>query len=303
MKRLIVNEGASVRQRLLNEAKRRGESFDYLVSLYARERFLARLAESPYRNRLILKGATVLSLWIEAHRTTRDLDFLGSGRFAPDDAIGVVQEIAVLRIAGDGVTFHAAGAVAEPIREADEYRGVRVHLSAALDTVRIRLQIDIAVGDVVTPAPAMAILPAILNEFSSPRLRVYPPESVVAEKLHVLVRFGIANSRMKDFFDLYALARGCSFEQQLLTRAVARTFERRKTPLPDEPFALTSDFYADRAKQTQWRAFLGKSNADAPDDFTAVGRVLRAFLMPVVAAARSGEPRPRRWRGRRWRTD
>jgi len=281
----MTNLAASVRQRLLNEAKRRQESFDYVVSLYARERFLARLGASPHRSRLVLKGAAVLSLWVDVHRTTRDLDFLGSGTFQPENAIAVVQEILGTSVPDDGLKFDSASVKAEPIREADAYRGVRVHLDASLDSVRIRLQIDIGLGDVVTPPAPTALLPAILSGFPPPRVKVYPPETIVAEKLHALVKLGIANSRMKDFFDLYTLARGRKFDEELLTKAVRRTFTRRKTVIPKEPFALTPDFYNDRQKQAQWRSFLSKSGIAGPEDFTELGKRLRRFLLPILARA------------------
>lgn len=265
-----TNVAASVRQRLLNEAKRRGESFDYVASLYARERFLARLAASRHRDHLILKSPT------------RDLDFLGRGNV--DDAAALIREIGETNVADDGLEFDASSLTAEPIREPNEYRGVRLHVTAFLDTARIRLQIDIAVGDVVTPPARVAALPSILHDFPTPRVKVYPPETIVAEKLHAMVKLGIANTRMKDFFDVYLLARSRDFDRALLAKAIARTFARRKTALPEEPFALTGEFYADRGKQAQWRAFLTKSGVDAPAEFPEIGRVLRNFLRPVMSA-------------------
>ncbi len=301
MKRSVTNVAASVRQRLLNEAKRRGESFDYIASLYARERFLARLAASPHRDRLILKGAAVFAVWLDTHRPTRDLDFLGSGDFAPENAAAVIRDIIGVAIEDDGLTFDPDSVTAEPIREPDEYHGVRVRLEGTLDTARIRVQIDIGLGDVVTPPPRLAVLPAILGDFPPPKVKVYPPETIVSEKLHAMVKLGIANSRMKDFFDVYVLARGREFEEELLTKAVIRTFERRKTAIPEEPFALTEELYADRVKQAQWRAFLAKSGVDAPGAFEDIGDVLRKFLSPVLTSARSGVPGARRWRGGAWR--
>lgn len=302
MKRAAVNVAASVRQRLLNEAKRRGESFDYVASLYARERFLVRLSASPHRDRLILKGATVFALWLEVHRSTRDLDFLGSGSFDPDTAPAVVREIVAVTVENDGLEFNANSVTAEPIRQPDENHGVRIHLDATLDSARIRLQIDIGVGDVVTPPARLATLPSILAGSSKPNVKVYPAETIVSEKLHAMVKLGIANSRMKDFFDLYVLARCCEFAEELLAKAIARTFARRKTAIPEQPFALTPDFYSDRAKQAQWRAFLAKSGVDAPAHFTDVGERLRAFLSPALSSARNGITRPRSWRSDEWKT-
>jgi predicted nucleotidyltransferase component of viral defense system len=280
----VTNVGASVRQRLLNEAKRRAESFDYVASLYARERFLARLSVSPHRSRLVLKGASVMALWVHAHRTTRDLDFLGTGSFAPGDAVSLIREIVSESVIEDGLVFDPASVTAEAIRDADEYRGARVHVDARLDSARIRLQIDIGVGDVVTPSARTAILPTILAEFPAAKVKVYPPETIVAEKLHALVKLGIANSRMKDFYDLYILARSREFDDELLAHAVRRTFARRKTPVVPTPFALSPDFYRDAHKRAQWRAFLGKSRIDGPADFSEVGETLRAFLAPILVA-------------------
>ena len=301
MKHPVTNVAASVRQRLLNEAKRRNESFDYIASLYARERFLARLTISPHRDRLILKGATVFALWVDVHRPTRDLDFLGRGNFEPDAATAIIREIIAVATENDGLRFNTDSVTAELIREPDEYQGVRMHLEATLDTARIRLQIDIGVGDIVTPPARSATLPSILPEFTKPRVKIYPPETIVSEKLHALVKLGIANSRMKDFFDLYVLARGRDFEESLLTKAIARTFARRKTAIPDEPFALTPEFYSDRGKQTQWRAFLTKSGVDAPKTFSEVGHVLRLFLAPVLRSARIGAKQKRKWQGDAWK--
>src|SRR3954451_25062260 len=173
MNRPVKNVAASVRQRLLDEAKRHGESFDYVASLYARERFLARLAQSPHRNRLILKGATVFALWGDLHRPTRDLDFLGSGNFDVASAIAVIRDIASIP-ADDGITFDAESVTGVAIRETNEYRGARIHLSASLDTMRIRMQIDIGLGDVVTPAARHATLPVILDDLPRPKVRSIP---------------------------------------------------------------------------------------------------------------------------------
>ena len=301
MKRPVTNVAASVRQRLLNEAKRRRESFDYVAALYARERFLARLSVSPHRDRLILKGATVFALWLDVHRPTRDLDFLGSGSFEPASAAAIIRDIAAYPVENDGLEFNINSVTAELIREREDYRGARVHLEAELDTARIRLRIDIGIGDVVTPPARLATLPPILEDYRDAKVRVYPPETVVAEKLHALVNLGIANSRMKDFFDLYALARNLEFDEALLVKAVSRTFARRKTAIPEEPFALTPEFYADRGKQTQWRAFLSKSRLDVPVVFGEIGDILRTFLAPVLSSARTGVPRERCWRGQAWR--
>lgn len=189
--------------------------------------------------------------------------------------------------AADGLEFDRTSVIAEAIRDTEEYHGVRVHLSATLDTARIRLQIDIGLGDVVTPPAQRAALPTLLEDFSPPWVKVYPPETIVAEKLHAMVKLGVANSRMKDF------------DEALLAKAVNRTFKRRKTAIPKEAFALGEDFYSDRQKQTEWGAFLRKNGAEAPEDFAVLGGLLRTFLVPLLASASSGTAAPREWRSKR----
>lgn len=211
--------------------------------------------------------------------------------FGVDHAAAIIREIIDVP-AEDGLRFDRASVTAEPIREADEYRGVRVHLSATLHTARIRMQIDIGVGDASTPPARETTLPTILDDFSAPRVKVYPAKTIVAEKLHAMVKLGIANSRMKDFFDVHVLASMREFDGALHSKAVTRTFKRRRTAIPDELFALSDEFYADRQKQSQWRAFLRKTGAAAPDDFLAVGTFLREFLLPVMKSARDDTTAP-----------
>lgn len=283
------NVAASVRQRLLNISKERNESFQYVLSLYARERFLARLGRSPHRGRLILKGATVFALWLPSgHRPTRDLDFLGIGDFTPPRAEELIREICRVQVEDDGITFIAESVAAEEIRVADEYRGVRVCFSANLAGARIPMQIDIGLGDIVTPAATMQTLPTIFTDPSRPSLKVYPPETIVAEKLHAIVKLGIANSRMKDFYDLSVLAKHRTFDPALLARAVTRTFRRRKTAIPLNPVGLSRAFFEDSAKQRQWRAFLRKTGLEANPNFVRVGATLRRFLVPVLKASHTG---------------
>jgi predicted nucleotidyltransferase component of viral defense system len=247
-----------------------------------------------------LKGASVFALWGNMHRPTRDLDFLGSGNFDVESAISVIRDVVSI-LAEDGIRFDVESVTGVAIRETNEYRGARIHLDATLDTVRIRMQIDIGLGDVVTPPARQATLPVILKDSARPKIKVYPVETIVAEKLHAIVKLGIANSRMKDFFDVWFLASTQEFDHDLLARAMRRTFDRRRTALPAEAFALSEAFYADARKQALWRAFLRKNGLDAPAEFAVVGDLLRTFLVPPLRSARDVVKQPGRWRGGRWR--
>ena len=135
----------------------------------------------------------------------------------------------------------------------------------------------------------------MLPDFQAPKLRVYPRYTVAAEKLEAITALGIANSRMKDFFDLWILSRYTEFDGETLQRAIRATFDRRKTELPSGvPFGLTDEFAQDTQKQTQWQAFLGKNRLEALE-LTALVAVLRDFLLPPIAAAYADNRFPQLW--------
>jgi hypothetical protein len=173
-----------------------------------------------------------------------------------------------------------------------------VVLDARLGSARIRLQIDVGFGDAVVPPPEPADFPVLLDP-PPPRLRVYRRETVVAEKLQAMVDFGVANSRMKDFFDLHFLAAAFDFDGSELARAIEATFARRRTPVPPgSPTALTDDFAADAGKQTQWRAFLRRSRLGRDLELAAVISGLRVFLLPPIEALAAGRPFELDWPAR-----
>jgi len=281
------NFAASVKQRLLNLAGERGEDFNFLLTRYGIERLLYRLSQSDHAGEFILKGAMLFHLASKQvpHRATRDLDLLGKG--APDlpRLENVFREIIRTRVDDDGLVFLDEGFRAERIRAEDEYAGVRLHVEARMAAARIPIQVDIGFGDAPVPAPRKEVLAALL-EFPAPRLLIYSWETVIAEKFQALADLGMANSRMKDYFDLRHLSATLPFDGDTLARAIQATFERRRMPLPREvPTGLTKVFGDDPAKQVQWKAFLGKLRLDPlamPLD--RVVEQLRSFLMPPVEA-------------------
>ena len=276
------NLAASVRQRLLNVAKRNSEAFDLVLTRYALERLLYRLGQSDYRNQFLLKGAMMFAVWDGAsHRPTRDIDLLGFGSGDLAQLEHVFREICQVPVAPDGLTFFADNLRAIEIRENQEHQGVRVLFEARLENAIIPIQIDIGYGDAVTPAPEEITFPTMLD-FPAPKLRAYPIYTVVAEKFQAMVWLGIANSRMKDFYDIWVIMKKFSFEGHVLAQAISATFERRNTPLPTAaPFALTQPFASDKIKQTQWKAFLLKNKLSA-DNLTLADIIatLHEFLMP-----------------------
>ncbi|TRO81293.1 nucleotidyl transferase AbiEii/AbiGii toxin family protein [Desulfuromonas acetexigens] len=277
------NIAASVRQRLLDQARSKRIDFNLLLTRYGLERFLYRLGCSEYRERFILKGAMLFPLWgVVSYRSTRDVDLLGYGESELAALVEVFRRISRTEVADDGVIFDPASVQAEDIRDQMEYAGTRIKLNADLAGARIHLQVDIGFGDVVTPAAATADYPTVLDQ-PAPHIRVYPRETVVAEKFQAMVHLGIANSRMKDFHDLWVLGSQFDFDGATLTAALVRTFERRNTPLPNTvPLALTPEFFLDDRKIRQWKAFLNRAGLEIKPELSEVAAFIAGFVMPLI---------------------
>ncbi len=281
------DRAASVRQRLLNLSRKSGEDFQLLLTRYAIERLLYRLAESEHAPHFVLKGAMLFALWTgEMHRPTRDLDLLGFGDGSEGRLTAVFRALCSAMVPDDGLTFSPETVKIAPIREDQEYGGQRVTLGVRLGNARLDLQIDVGFGDAVTPRPESVTYPTLLG-MDPPRLRAYPRPTVIAEKLEALVKLGLTNSRMKDFYDLAVLARTFPFTGSVLREAIRATFTRRQTALPSEtPVALTEVFATDETKRRQWAAFCARSGLGGKvGELGEVIAELVAFLGPPLAAA------------------
>jgi hypothetical protein len=281
----LKDVAASVRQKLLNLAHQKEEDFQLVLGRFTIERFLYRLSRSDYSNEFLVKGATLFALWSrEAYRPTRDLDLLGLG---DDDAariLGVFRSICGLTAADDGIRFEADSVRVESLRVGADFEGLRVHISATLAGARISLQIDIGFGDVVCPPAEEVDFPVMLH-LPVPRIKVYRRETAIAEKFDAMLKFGLANSRMKDFFDIWFLARNFAFEGRTLRAALQATLSRRGALPTEFPVALTPKFFEDSVKLNQWKAFRQRARleTDAPE-LGDVCRFLTDFLVPPFAA-------------------
>lgn len=294
---------ASVRQRLMNLSRERGEDFQFVLTRYGLERFLYRLTQSAQAGQFVLKGAALFQIWTEQpHRPTRDLDLLGHGDPSAERLRQLFHDVCSIPVVDDGLTYLADSVRAEQIKEDDEYEGIRLRIDARLGNARIPLQIDIGFGDVVTPGPQDVTYPTLLD-FPAPLLRAYPRETVVAEKFQAMVHLGMANSRMKDFYDIWTLAKTFDFDGHALGQAIQATFERRQTALPSTaPLALTSEFSSDRAKATQWAAFLKKGKlVQRQPELSDVTRLIALFLMPPTQAMVLGDSWERTWEPVAWK--
>lgn len=258
------NIAASIRARLKQQADAKKQDFNLTLTHYGLERLLYRLSISPHGPNYLLKGALLFSLWYDQpHRPTRDANLLG---FGPDDvasSVDAFRDICQIAVE-DGIVFDVASVQGAIIRKEAGYGGVRIDLQATLDGARIALQIDIGFGDAVTPAPETISYPVLLDDLPAPQLRGYPKCTVVAEKFHAICLLGMANTRMKDYFDLWVLMTEGSLDPTELRRAIAATFERRKLAMPSSlPTGLSDGFSGDGTKQSQWAAFLKKNRLEA----------------------------------------
>jgi len=289
---------AQVRKRLTALARERHEDTHWVMTRYARDRLLHRLTQSPHGGRFVLKGATLFALWDEdLYRPTRDIDLLAQ---MPNDVAaleGLFRSVCRVEVEDDGLQFDPESVAAQRIIEEGQYEGVRVSLRARLGKAKLFLQVDIGFGDKVVPDPEVAELPPVLDGLPPVRIAVYPKAAVVAEKFQIAVSMGMPNSRMKDFYDLFNMAKRCEFDGQQLCDSIRATFETRGTAVPENtPVALSKEFANDETKNTQWAAFFRK--ADAPMDMAALSDVVRTverFLMPPAQAAARGGPFEKTW--------
>jgi len=288
---------ASVRQRLLTLAKARDEELEFVMVLYAVERFLHRLAASPHKDRFVLKGAMLMLAWKGTPtRPTRDLDLLGFGEISPQSVTRMIADICADDRVPDGLAFDAASIHIAPVRENQRYGGLRATFMARLGTALIPCQVDIGIGDAITPGPESIQFPSLIG-MPATTLRAYPKVTVIAEKFEAMVQLGITNSRMNDFHDVCTLANTFAFNSQGLAAAILATFERRKTPLPaDMPIAFTKEFLEDSAKRTQWNAFVKRFKLLTMPGLPDVGTFIAAFPTLPMNQARDGTTSPGKWK-------
>ena len=227
-----MNIVASVLARLRNHSKSNGAPFQQVLQQYAMERFLYRISNSKHAQSVILKGALLLkTVGIPRARPTMDIDMLRKGKADQTSLLALVKDCATLEVEADGLTFVADSAVAEEITKDSEYKGTRILMDARMDNVRLRIQIDFGVGDVMVPGPRMIEYPVFLGS-DTIKLLAYPVESAIAEKLQAMVALGTANSRMKDFYDVWIAARGVPGSQPRRLGRSARTLRYQFVPSP-----------------------------------------------------------------------
>lgn len=290
------NVVASVLARLRNTSKSSGAPFQQVLQQYAIERFLYRISKSKHAQSVVLKGALLLkTIGIPSARPTMDIDMLRKGKADQASLTALVKDCATLDVEADGLTFLADSIVAEEITKDSEYKGTRILIDARMDNVRLKVQIDFGVGDVMVPGPRMIEYPAFLAS-DTIQLLAYPVESAIAEKLQAMVALGDANSRMKDFYDVCVCSKHLDFDGETLCKAIEATFQNRETPVPAEEFEALSTAFVE-GHRVQWNAFVRKIGENELVD--TLGRVvgdLKIFAMPLFHSLANGDKFTLQWK-------
>ena len=222
-----------------------------------------------------------------------DIDMLGRTSNEEADIVVQIRDILTTNAAPDGLAFDTDSIQAERIVENADYEGIRIRFLGILGSAKINMRVDIGFGDIVYPGPEESDLPTLLD-FPAPRLLCYSRESSISEKLEAMVKLGVVNSRMKDFYDIWLLSRQFDFDGARLTEAIRLTFERRGTKLPLEVEAFAEPFI--EAKQSQWMTFCKRLQQDhVPTSFKEISASLDSFLSPITTALFSGTPCPKNW--------
>jgi len=285
MVRNVKNIAASVHQRLRNKAKETFRPFNELLQYFAIERFIYRLSKSPHADKFILKGALMFAAWHgPASRPTMDIDLLGNIDNSLEVIVTAMKDACMVDVEADGISFNAETVEAVRITEDAEYEGVRVRVHGSLGKAKVSIQIDIGFGDVVVPNPSTVLYPAILD-FPAPELQGYTMESTIAEKFQAMVKLGVLNSRMKDFYDIWILSRKFNFKGKILAEAVEKTFEKRNTPATLDAALFDPSFGNDGNRNAQWRGFIRKTKLiNVPESFEEVMTAVKLFLEPLAAS-------------------
>ena len=298
MKKDIKNIEASVRALLQNKARETNRPFAEVLQYYGMERFLYRFSRSEYVDKFILKGALMFTVWqVPQRRTTLDIDFSSTYDNQIATIEKVIRDVSKVSVTPDGLVFDSQTIKGQKIKEDADYEGVRVKFRGFLERARIPMQIDVGFGDIIYPNPKTINYPVILD-FPKPHLKGYPAESVVSEKFEAMLKLGLLNSRMKDFYDIWLMMRQFDFNGLKLIEALKRTFRHRKTSLPQHKPLFAEEIYDEKSdRQMLWKAFLRKGDIKhAPEKLSTTAREIENFLIDPLDAVNKSRVMNEEWK-------
>ena len=280
----MKNRADSIRARLLNLAKKERIDFQLIIIRFLHERLLYRISVSDYSQQLILKGgAFIYAVQGIKSRPTIDVDLLGTQISNDIETLcEVFMQICTIE-SEDEVAFNPKSVVGELITQQDKYNGVRLYIDATFHTVKQRIQIDVGFGDIVIPVAQELEYPILLDEMQIPVIQAYSTETVIAEKFQAMIELSVANSRMKDFYDVYNLLTDNKFDNETLEEAIKVTFVNRGTSYTENHALFTAEFGTNPQRKKSWTVFLNKINRDKELEFEDVMRLISEKLMPFWA--------------------
>jgi predicted nucleotidyltransferase component of viral defense system len=282
----MTNYGARYYQKLQDLSRSQGIDMQTLVRLYAQQRLLYRISVSDVGAEFCLKGGLMLAAYNggELFRSTDDIDLNGFGIGGIDEIERAIRIAIAAPVPEDGVAFDGSSLTVKKDRGEGIIPGGKVQLVAQLHTARIPLAIDVGFGNVITPFAEEVEIPTLLSDLlPSPRVYGYPLETIVAEKLHAMAQHGLANTRLKDYYDVWRIQSRYDFEGSELSKAITATFRQQDRKLVVNMPAL-SDAFALRGER-DWKAFLKKTVYKDEVTLSQVMPQIREFLVPPMETA------------------
>ena len=276
----MADIAASVLAKLRNKAKASGISYQQCLQLFVQEEFLRKLSKSGCEDNLILKGGLfIYTLTNFESRATIDVDFLlRAASNSINDVKALITRILNTPTGNDYISMKAKGF--EEISPQRKYHGISTQIIAQIKNVRVPFNVDIGVGDVIVPRAEERKINTQLPDFEAPVIMTYSLESTIAEKFDAILQRFELTGRMKDFYDIYYLARTFNFDGAKLQTAITRTLERRGTPYDKDSFKRIIALADDVDMQKRWKYFL-KNIKDDTLEFSVVIDEIQAFLEPV----------------------
>ena len=290
----MADKAASVLAKLKNKAKISGISYQQCLQLFIQEEFLRKLSKSGYEDNLILKGGLfIYTLTNFESRATIDVDFLLRGfSNSIEDVKSMIGKIIDTSTGNDFVSMTAKGF--EEISPQRKYHGISTQIIGQIKNVRVPFNVDIGVGDIIVPKAQERRINTQLPDFEKPVIKTYSLESTIAEKFDAILQRFELTGRMKDFYDIYYLARTFDFEGAKLRAAIFETLRKRETPYDRDSFKRILALSEDEDMQKRWRYFL-KNIKDGTLEFAVVIKEMQKFLEPVFDAIVDEEEWKKNW--------
>ena len=290
----MADIAASVLGRLKIKAAESGRSYQLCLQLFCQEEFLRRLERSKYAENLVLKGGLfIYSLTDFDSRVTVDVDFLlRQIPNTPERLKAVLEEVIAAPTGNDFITFEVKDVA--PLAVAKKYAGIGASIVAYIKNTRTPFSIDFGVGDVIVPKQEKRRIPTQLSGFDAPTVNTYSLETTIAEKIDAILNLMEFSSRMKDYYDIYYLAKKFDFDGKVLTKALQKTFANREHSFTIEQFKQVIGFDKDGGMRKKWKAFVRKINVKT-DDYSTVLKTINVFLAMPFTAATTNEEFTKQW--------